>query len=612
MAEEGKKCASKDHSEQDAVSYCPQCNKYMCDSCEKFHSGFFQNHNAAKLGEESSQEFNGLCQTENHQNELEYFCKKHNELCCAKCIAKIIRKGTGQHTHCNVCNVEDIACEKKKQLSSNIEKLEGLSNTLQSSIEELKQLVEHVSKNKEEVKSEIQNIFAKIKDAISSREEEILSEIDKEFEITFFNESMIKDCEKLPEKVKTVLERGKTIDKEWDTNNNKINALINDCLNIEKYIDNINKIRDCNSNNITIKFKVDNEEPLLQAVKQLGMIYKIKSKKVVNNINVNVTDFNPQDIKCIKKLSDAFGNNSSYTYDGLCFFVSKNSEYVLAYIDTSFKSIVFYDINNHSEIKKINNAHEVGIYTVKYYEHYVTDIILTSSVGNEVKLWNYSNCSNILTIKNIFNGNSYVFSSAILFDNNTFYILCVGKNDFIKIYNSTGNMVKTIGDNDEFRRYIEISEIDENKYIITGGDKGITAFSYPSFSKYHCFKEEKDTSNHNYAKIIKINDVYNLIDVGESNQIRLWDFLQKTLIKSITSDSTNILGGFMSVNNKYLIIGSWDKEIKVFDVEDGKIVKKINKHTSYVMGIKAIKDKENNQYFVSYGGDNHIYLWSYK
>ena len=125
------------------------------------------------------------------------------------------------------------ACEKKKQLSSNIEKLEGLSNTLQSSIEELKQLVEHVSKNKEEVKSEIQNIFAKIKDAISSREEEILSEIDKEFEITFFNESMIKDCEKLPEKVKTVLERGKTIDKEWDTNNNKINALINDCLNIE-------------------------------------------------------------------------------------------------------------------------------------------------------------------------------------------------------------------------------------------------------------------------------------------------------------------------------------------------------------------------------------------
>ena len=37
---------------------------------------------------------------------------------------------------------------------------------------------------------------------------------------------------------------------------------------------------------------------------------------------------------------------------------------------------------------------------------------------------------------------------------------------------------------------------------------------------------------------------------------------------------------------------------------------KYNKHTSEIVGIKAIKDKNNNQYFVSYGRDNTIYLWS--
>ena len=44
-------------------------------------------------------------------------------------------------------------------------------------------------------------------------------------------------------------------------------------------------------------------------------------------------------------------------------------------------------------------------------------------------------------------------------------------------------------------------------------------------------------------------------------------------------------------------------------MKNGIIVKKFQKHTNLVIGIKAIKDKNNNQYFVSYGYDN-IYLWS--
>ena len=64
------------------------------------------------------------------------------------------------------------------------------------------------------------------------------------------------------------------------------------------------------------------------------------------------------------------------------------------------------------------------------------------------------------------------------------------------------------------------------------------------------------------------------------------------------------------INNIYLISGSRDKEIKVFDKNNGIIVKQFNKHTSYVIGIKAIKDKNNKQYFVSYGPDKNIFLWN--
>ena len=88
-------------------------------------------------------------------------------------------------------------------------------------------------------------------------------------------------------------------------------------------------------------------------------------------------------------------------------------------------------------------------------------------------------------------------------------------------------------------------------------------------------------------------------------------FFNKNLIKCITSNSNEYLGGYIFINNIYLIVGSWDKEIKVFDINNGIIVQKFNKHTSLVVGIKAIKDKNNKQYFVSYGQNDYtIYLWS--
>ena len=40
------------------------------------------------------------------------------------------------------------------------------------------------------------------------------------------------------------------------------------------------------------------------------------------------------------------------------------------------------------------------------------------------------------------------------------------------------------------------------------------------------------------------------------------------------------------------------------------MIKDINKHTSTVVGIKPVKDKNGNIFFVSYAYDKNIYLWS--
>ena len=146
-----------------------------------------------------------------------------------------------------------------------------------------------------------------------------------------------------------------------------------------------------------------------------------------------------------------------------------------------------------------------------------------------------------------------------------------------------------------------------------GGNKGIEVFNYPSLTEYYTFIEENDISNHIEAKIIKINDTYNLIDTGNFNSIKIWDFLNKNLITKITSNNTSALGGFTVINNRYLLIGSQDNSIKEFDIEKKIMIKSINKHSNYVVGIKPVKDKNGNMFIVSYGNckDMNLYLWGF-
>ena len=514
MENQNQRCSLEEHNEIDAKSYCPECKIYICNKCEKYHSNLFKKHHSFNLDINLKDLFTGFCKIKNHQNELDYFCKTHNLLCCAKCITKIKSKGNGQHTDCEICNIEEIVNEKKNNLKNNMKILENLWNSFQNSVDKLKILIEKLIQNKEEVKLNIQKILTNLRNSLNDREDELLLEVDKEFEKLYFNEEILKESQKLPEKIKISLEKGKILDKEWD--NNKLNSLINDCVNIEndiKYMNLINeKIKNCSLLNFQIKFSIEgNEEKFLELIKKFGNIYNKETNKIYPDINININDFNSENIKCIKKISDycGFGGNY-YVHDGICFFISKKNEYVLDYIDSKSEnnSIIFYDINNNNEIKKFNKAHNGRIHIIKYYNYFLYDIILSSSNNNDIKIWNYNESLNILTISTVFSKDSNVYSSTILFDNDSFYIFCLGESDYIKIYDSSGNFFKNISNNDESRRYIEAFEINEEKYIISGGNKGITVFNYPSFSKYNCFVEDKDITYHNYARIIKNNGIY--------------------------------------------------------------------------------------------------------
>ena len=129
------------------------------------------------------------------------------------------------------------------------------------------------------MKLKVQKIFTKIRNLINDREDELLKEIDEQFNNLYFNESTIKDYENLPKKIKISIDNVKKINEDWENNDNLI-SLINDCINIEDNIENINsinkKIIKFNHNlKIQIKFIPEEKgiEKLLETIKMFGNVY---------------------------------------------------------------------------------------------------------------------------------------------------------------------------------------------------------------------------------------------------------------------------------------------------------------------------------------------------
>ena len=116
-----KKCSFKEHKEIEATAYCEQCKIYMCKKCTEYHKGLFEQHLSFSLDKNIKEIFTGFCKEEKHSNELEYFCKTHNKLCCIACITKIKSEGKGQHTDCEVSLIKDIKEGKKNKLKKNIQ-----------------------------------------------------------------------------------------------------------------------------------------------------------------------------------------------------------------------------------------------------------------------------------------------------------------------------------------------------------------------------------------------------------------------------------------------------------------------------------------------------------
>ena len=183
--------------------------------------------------------------------------------------------------------------------------MEDLSLTFKESIDELKKIFEKINDDKEKLKTNIQTVFTKLRSELNNREDQLLYEVDNKFDEIFFKEDIIKQGDKLPNKIINSLNKGKLIEQHW--NENKLNSLINDCLNIVRNIDIINKINESVKKNNSMKNNAIKFYPEEKGINQL-----IETIKIFGRIETNKHNKFDSNIEFDQELVNSWLNNKNY------------------------------------------------------------------------------------------------------------------------------------------------------------------------------------------------------------------------------------------------------------------------------------------------------------
>ena len=541
-----KKCSSIKHSNIGAVIFCQECNKFFCNKCYNFHSEIFENHSVVSLDKIQDDVFIDLCPKEHHHIKLEFFCKEHNLLCCSSCICKIKNEIYGQHRDCEVCLITDIKEEKGKRLSENLIILENLSKNFDNSIKEIKILLEKINENKEKLKKNIQNIFTKIRNPINDKEDKLLLEVDEKFSEIFIKDDIIKEIEKLPNKIKLTLEKGKNLEKNFKNTN--LNKFISGCINIENNIQDIlkinNFIKNFDSNKkIEIKFNIDEKKfnNFFDDIKNLG---EITTKKKTENFNIQLKNpiynlkYHLNNVLCLTLLND--GRLASGSRD--------NS--IIIYNKTTYKPDLI--------IKKHNKA--------------VCCICQLSSGP-------LASCSEDSTIKLYeINGDNYNIIQNLTFHTKVVYKIIELNNKQLVSCSGDSSIIFYSKDNSSFINDFKMNVDSSCSSVIQTKNKEICYSEYKNKIIFYDFIERKikgkiiniDKRSTTDEWFIMINK--DLLAIPGENKISIINVNLYSIIRTINVENSSWIFGICLFNENILLTGDRKYTIREWRIEGDNLI----------------------------------------
>ena len=402
---------------------------------------------------------------------------------------------------------------------------------------------------------------------------------------------------------------------------------------LKKLIDEGNKLSTPNNFVNSIKL-LNNRNKSCTLVNKLNE--KIFANKIISNIsnmNNNKENLEKKIDNILKELETKFDesmealtsslliqNKTQKMSFSLSQFVSFNTNPKILYfkknICNTANHLEFFDIEADKIIKNISNAHSSLIYCCRHYPDVRNkiDYILTTSLDYSVKVWNVKNFLCDVFIRNAYMTKN-IFSACLLLNeySNHIYIVTSCVNDFMKLYDFTGKYRFSFGNRDGNTFFVNSYFDIKNKkyYIINGNGSDVKSYYGKNGQLYNRY-QGLPRSFHTGAVIYETKTEIILIEIDGNGYIRMWNFHNANLIKSIYTNSFLNLRGICLWNYKYLIVGANDHQIKVVDIKQGKISKNYKEHTATVCTLEKINTKLYGECLLSQGMDGTIKLWSSK
>ena len=138
----------------------------------------------------------------------------------------------------------------------------------------------------------------------------------------------------------------------------------------------------------------------------------------------------------------------------------------------------------------------------------------------------------------------------------------------------------------------------------------VTSYDYISGEIYHKYLAN-DRSEHFSFNINNIEEIIKLIESSYDGNIRIWNFITGELLKKIYI-CKNSLYSICLWNNDTLFASSYDKKLRLINLNTGIIINSVNQN-SEIISIKKINHPLYGKFLVSQGfGNEQIKMWIVK
>ena len=390
-------------------------------------------------------------------------------------------------------------------------------------------------------------------------------------------------------------------------NNKKENKdnIINELIKKNKEYENKIKLLEDKINileNEINQFKESQNKIIKEALKP-----KEEKHKLMNQIDFKE---NPQNLKFKYQLTNNRPDSGLLCNFDVFIGLKDKIEYII-YNNKNNYNLDIMRINDQSIITSLT-GHNNKTTVIRYYlKNNNEDYILSCDCNKLVIIWDIQNNYNQkYIIQSDYSG--YIRDALLLFNyNNKDYILLSSErqNEYSKLYEFKDKtpFVKNIYETNKNKTYYMIPWLYNNKYYII-------ECCYNKISINNIFEDE------NYSNLSKepegdhccgyiYNNNYLCVSGCNNNYIRIWDLVNKSIYKQINYDARNGCE-IIPWNNKYTIIGC-EGCFVIIDIEEGKMIKKINSNKAKDLGgLKKIKMKNLGECLIGSGNGNIIELFS--